>query len=650
MKHKDPFQIDYLEGKEVDRDSHEIAGSWDEALMTGRQDAKEVRTINPLFDYGKIKIFAAIILLVFVMLGLRLLQLQVLAGDEFKQAAAENRFRINTKKTARGIIYDSNRNILVRNVPSFDLVIIPADLSKEKDQRDEILNQVKSHLGMSEDELATLEAGLNYYSYTPVLVERNLERDKALFLQPRLSQWPGVDIEVNTMRHYENATEFSHILGYVGKITEEELTVYEGEDYRTTDWLGKNGLENYYEPQLRGQHGKEQVEVDSQGKVKEVVAVNESVAGSDLILTIDRDFQLKVDELVATSLRGEKSQKAAVVVLEPDSGRILSLVSQPNYDNNLFTEGIASEEYERLITDKDKPLFNRVVNGVYPPGSTIKPVVAAAALEEQVVSEHTVIDDTGSISVPNKYNPDIVYNFVGWNLAGLGPMNVYSAMAESSDIYFYVVGGGYESKDGLGVERLEKYYQKFGLGKATGIDLPNEKKGLIPDPDWKEDVKGEEWYLGDTYHMAIGQGDVLSTPLQVAGWTAAVANDGVVYQPYLVQKTIDNGRNSIKENYPRATKEGLVSKDNIKIVQRAMRETVLSGSGKSLNYLSVTSAGKTGTAQHSGGGDHHAWYTAFAPYENPEVVVTVLVEEGGEGSEIAVPIAGKILEAYFAQK
>ncbi|MBU1177722.1 penicillin-binding protein 2 [Patescibacteria group bacterium] len=650
MTNKNPFHTDYLEGKTIDRDSNEVMENWDEALMTGRQDAQEVRTINPLFDYGKIKIFAAIILSVFIVLLLRLIQLQVFAGDEYKQAAAENRFRVNIKKTVRGIIYDSDKNILVRNEPSFDLLVIPADLPKEEKQRQEVLGKVKLHLAIGEDEFSEVENNLDYSSYTPVPIKRNLERDKALFLQPRLAQWPGVDIEINTRRYYEEAAAFAHILGYVGKITEEELNELGEDDYQTTDWLGKSGLENYYESELRGQHGREQVEVDSRGKVKEVVAVSESVAGSDLILTVDRELQLKVNEIVAAELEKIQSNKAAVVVMEPDSGRVLSLVSTPDYNNNIFTGGVLSEDYERLINDEDKPLFNRVINGVYPPGSTIKPVVAAAALEERVVNEHTIIEDTGSISVPNKYNPDVVYNFVGWNLAGLGPMDIYSAIAQSSDIYFYIAGGGYESREGLGAEKLEKYYQKFGLGQATGIDLPNEKKGLIPTPDWKGETKGEEWYLGDTYHMAIGQGDVLTTPLQVACWTAAVANGGVVYQPYLVQKVVDNSSNSIKEHFPHSMKEGLVSQENIKIVQRAMRETVLSGSGKSLNYLSVSSAGKTGTAQHSGSGDNHAWYTTFAPYENPEVVVTVLVEEGGEGSEVAVPIAGKILEWYFDNK
>ncbi|MFH2105502.1 MAG: penicillin-binding protein 2, partial [Parcubacteria group bacterium] len=529
MKKKDPFHVDYLEDKAVEQNSSEVMENWDEALWTGHQDTKEVRTVNPLFDYGKIKIFSALILFMFLLLLGRLTQLQVLAGDEFRQAAAENRFRINIKKTVRGIIYDANRNILVRNIPSFDLVIIPADLPKEEEERNRILDQVQSQSEIPATEFAAVLEDVNFTSYNPVLVKRNLDREKSLYLQPRLPDWPGVDIGINTMRYYEDALAFSHILGYVGKITEAEFDELQTDDYQSTDWLGKSGLENYYEQELRGQHGKEQVEVDSRGKVKEVVAVNEPVAGSDLILTIDKEIQIKINEIVTDSLEEIGAKKAAVVILEPHSGKILSLTSVPTYDNNVFTGGILSEDYDRLINDEDKPLFNRVVNGTYPPGSTIKPVVATAALEEGIINEHTVIEDTGSISVPNKYNPDVVYNFVGWNLAGLGPMDVYSAVAKSSDIYFYVVGGGYESREGLGAEKLEKYYQKFGLGSKTGIDLPGEKLGLIPTPEWKEKEKGEEWYLGDTYHMAIGQGDVLTTPLQVASWTATVANGGTVY-------------------------------------------------------------------------------------------------------------------------
>jgi len=647
---KDPFQVKYVEGKSIGQNSGGLADNWDEALIEGKGETEEVMTISPLFNYKKIKWIYLGVVLVFLLLLSRLFYLQVLASDTFKQAAAENRFRIQTKKSVRGVVYDTNKNILVRNVPSFDLIMVPADLPKEEADRKQLFVQVESYLELAEGELAEALEGVGLNSYNPLIAKSDIARDQALFLQPRLSDLPGINMEVNARRYYEDALSFSHVLGYVGKITDEEVKEKgESEDYQSTDWLGKSGLEYYYESELRGQNGKEQVEVDSKGKVKEVVAVSQPTAGQDIILTIDKDFQDEVSNILSRNLQSKATNKATAVVLDPRSGEILALVSLPCYDNNLFAEGISIEEYGRLINNKDRPLFNRVVSGVYPPGSTVKPMVAVAALEEGVINVDTTINDTGSISVPNKYNPDIVYNFVGWNLAGLGPMNLYSAIAESSDIYFYVVGGGFEDREGLGVNKLGEYYKKFGLGAKTGIDLPNEKEGLIPTPEWKEKRKGEEWYLGDTYHMAIGQGDVLVNPLQVASWTATIANGGTVYKPFLAKKLIDHNGN-VKEILPRSVNEGFISKDNIKLVQRAMRETVLSGSGKSLNSRSFSSAGKTGTAQHSGDGDNHAWYTAFAPYENPEIAVAVLVEEGGEGGEVAVPITGEILQWYFDHK
>ena len=644
---RDPFQMKYVEGKSIRKDSSELTENWEEALIEGQGEEQEVRTISPLFDYKKIKWFYLVIVLVFFLLIIRLFYFQVLTSDTFKQAAAENRFRIQTKKSIRGVVYDTNKNILVRNVPSFDLVVIPADLPKEESAKELMLSEVESYLEMTEGELSEVLEGVGLSSYNPLVAKSNIDRDKALFIQPRLADLPGVNLEVNARRYYEDALAFAHVLGYVGKITSEELKSQTDQgDYQPTDWLGKSGLEYFYETELRGQNGQEQVEVDSKGKVKEVVAVSQPVTGQDIILTIDKDFQDEVGQILSRNLQSKTTNRAVAVVLDPRSGAILAVVSLPQYDNNLFTEGISTEDYNRLINNKDRPLFNRVISGVYPPGSTVKPMVAAAALEEGVITANTTINDTGSISVPNKYNPDIVYNFVGWNLAGLGPMNLYSAIAKSSDIYFYVVGGGFEDREGLGVNKLGEYYKKFGLGARTGIDLPNEKEGLIPTPEWKEEYKGEEWYLGDTYHMAIGQGDVLVNPLQVASWTATIANGGTVYKPFLVRKMIDSEGNT-KEILPRSTNESFISQNNIELVQRAMRETVLSGSGKSLGSLPFSSAGKTGTAQHSGSGDNHAWYTAFAPYEDPEVVVTVLVEEGGEGGEVAVPIAGEILRWYF---
>jgi penicillin-binding protein 2 len=294
-------------------------------------------------------------------------------------------------------------------------------------------------------------------------------------------------------------------------------------------------------------------------------------------------------------------------------------------------------------------LYNRAISGLYPPGSTIKPIVAAAGLQEGVITPQTIIHDTGAIDVPHKYNPNIVYHFVGWNKAGLGPVNLFSALALSSDIYFYYVGGGYKEFQGLGVENLIKYYKNFGLGEKLGIDLPGEASGIIPTPEWKETTKHEEWYLGDTYHISIGQGDLLVTPLQVAAWTACIASNGKLFRPFLVKKIIDNNGNVMQESKGDIIREGFIKNEYIELVKKGMRETVLSGSAQSLSSLPYEIAGKTGTAQHGGSDKTHAWFAGFAPYDHPKVVILVLVEDGGEGSKVAVPIAGKILDWYFKE-
>ncbi len=645
-----PFELDSIEGREFKEVQDEFEEDWDEALIKGKGETQEVKTIKPLFNYKKFKWLSYILFIIFILFGGRLFHMQIITGEEFQEAAEENRYRIHVKRPSRGIIYDRNKNILIRNVPSFDIVLIPADLPKDEEEKKNLILSLRDQVAISDEELNNILASEQTRSYNSITFKRNIDRDQALQLMIDLNHMPGVNIEINAIREYQDSKNFAHLIGYTGKTTEKEMEQLDQNEYLFNDWVGKNGLEYYYESEMRGRVGREQVEVDSKGKIKEVVAVNQPEAGKDLILSIDQEMQNKISEIVQSKLLTVKTNRAVVVAMDPNSGEIIALVNMPQYDNNLFAQGISDEQYSSLTNDQDKPLFNRAVSGLYPPGSTIKPVVAIAALDEGVVTADTIINDTGSISVPHKYNPDIVYKFVGWDLAGLGPMNIFSAIAKSSDIYFYEVGGGFEDMEGLGVEKLGEYYHKFNLGEKTGIDIPGEKDGLIPNPEWKEKNIGEQWYLGDTYHMAIGQGDVLTTPIQVALWTATIANGGTIYQPHVVKKIIEKNGN-VKEIVPKIIRENFVSDNSVDIARRGMRETVLSGSARMLGTLPISNAGKTGTAQHSGSEeDHHAWYTSFAPYENPEIVITVLVEEGGEGSDIAVPIAGEILNWYYNNK
>jgi len=304
---------------------------------------------------------------------------------------------------------------------------------------------------------------------------------------------------------------------------------------------------------------------------------------------------------------------------------------------------VSQEEYNAFLNDENNPLFNRAISGEVPSGSTIKPVVAAAALQERVISENTSFLSIGGLHIGQWFFPD-------WKAGGHGVTNVRKALAESVNTFFFYIGGGYQDFVGLGVDRLVKYMRLFGLGEKSGLDLNGESAGFVPTSDWKEETKNEAWYIGDTYHISIGQGDILVTPLQVANFTAAVANGGILYRPYLVQSLLDENNQVVKQIEPQIIRRDFIDPYNLQVVREGMRQTVIAGSARSLSVLPVNSAGKTGTAQWSSKKQNHAWFTGFAPYENPEIVITVLVEEGREGSEVSVPIAKEILDWYFSQR
>lgn len=641
---KNPFEFSTfgeIKKKPDSKSGHE----WEESVV----DAGPFRpqTVKLLFDFHKLKWVYFVIFFVFLVIFGRLFYLQIILGDTLRRAAEENRYRIHEVVAPRGVIYDRNNNLLVKNVPAFDVVIIPADLPKGEDKRKKIRDELKLLINLSPEEQENLTKEVNYKSFEPILIKKNIPQDQALILETKLAEFPGVRVEKNPIREYLTSVDFSHILGYVGKISKDDLENDKEQNYQLTDFIGKDGLEKIYEKTLRGSNGKEQVEVDSGGNIIKVVASQKPVVGQNLVLTINRDLQIKAKEFLEQGLKSARAKRGAVIILDPENGEVLSLVSVPSFDNNIFNKSSLGNDYNALISNPDQPLYNRAISGLYPPGSTIKPVVASAGLQEGKITSTTIINDTGSIDVPHKYNPDIVYHFVGWNKSGLGPVNIFSAIALSSDIYFYYVGGGYKDFQGLGAENLYKYYKDFGLGEKLGIDLPGESGGIIPTPEWKKSTKNEEWYLGDTYHIAIGQGDLLVTPLQVAAWTACIASEGKLFQPFILKKIVDNNGDIIQENKSKIIREVAVKNEYFKIVKRGMRETVLSGSAKSLSSLPYEIAGKTGTAQHGGSDKTHAWFVGFAPYNQPKVAILVLVEDGGEGSAVAVPIASKILEWYF---
>lgn len=590
-------------------------------------------------------VFFSIILIGLAILIFRTGYFQLLLNKEYLKLSERNSVRIYPVAAPRGLIYDRDLKLLVNNIPGFNVFLSPQDLPKSKNERDDMIEQICSSLDLNLVEVNKELAEFDFEKSQRILLADNLTPEKILILESRLKDFPPISIEAGVVRQYLYFDILSHVLGYTGKLNKDELKNFPS--YFLTDRLGKDGLEAEYEKFLRGQAGERRVEVDAKGRQIKEIGIKESVAGQNLVATIDLNLQKKIFEELNRILDSLELKKAAAVAVDPRTGQILSLVSLPSFDNNIFERNVDPLDYKKIREDSNQPLFDRVIAGQYPSGSTIKPMLGAAALEEKIVTPSTIINDTGSIILVNQYDPNIIYNFPDWRVHGA--VNIYTAIAQSCNVYFYTIGGGYGKIDGLGISRIKKYLALFGLGQLLGIDLPGEKGGLIPDPEWKESFKNEKWFIGDTYHVSIGQGDLLVTPLQMTMGVAAIANGGKLLSPYLVDKIVDSDKNSIKAFGPHIIREKFINAENLAVIRKAMREAVTSGSARMLDNLSVKVAGKTGTAQVAGQAHENAWFIGFAPYDNPEIVLTIMIENAGEGSTFAVPIAKNIFEWYFSK-
>ncbi len=612
----------------------------------GFSQEKDTRLAETRFKFGRLRFLRVLVLVCFFVLAWRLFSLQILAGESYRQEAEGNRIRTFGIPASRGIIYDRNDNLLVRNIPSFQAVFVPADLPKAEEERIALTGELSEILGQDPSVIYEVFTSADQASREAEILIRNLARDRALILDTKLSSLPGINLLKVPIREYIEGNLLSHILGYTGKISPTEYQERKDKDYFLIDQIGKQGVESSYEEKLRGKSGREIVEVDSRGRIEKILGLQSPQAGKSLKLTIDLELQKKLYEEVRLALDRSDSEKGSAVVLDPETGRILALVSIPVYDNNLFAQGISQSDFNRLTEDPNKPLFHRPLSGEYPPGSTIKPLIAAAALEESVIGPESSFDCSGSLVYHGWAGT--VWRFPDWKAHG--PTNVRKAIAESCDVFFYIVGGGSEAHGipGLGIARIKDWARYFGLDSALGVDLPGEASGLIPDLEWKQEVKGEDWYIGDTYHAAIGQGDILATPLQITTYVASIANRGILYRPKIGYKIIDELTGMEQEIEPEIIRRDFVEPENLKTVRQGMRETVTTGSARRLAGLPVEVAGKTGTAQFTAQGDRtHAWFTCFAPFERPEVVLTVLIEGGGDGDKVAVPVAENVLNWYF---
>lgn len=588
-------------------------------------------------------VFACIALFLFVIIG-QSAHVQVAQGAHYAERAELNRSRIEPVPSERGIVFDRNHVVLSKNLPYFTVQITPADLPKKAADRLQVIGRLAEILELQPTDIdSAIEEFRGYALAVPVAVD--LRHDQAVLLTAEVDELTGVTLVQTTRREYPLTVEtssFSHLLGFQGRVAKADLEKGGGDGYIPTDFIGKTGIERSYETVLRGSYGKRRVEIDASGRTKSIIAEESGVPGNDLELSIDAALQKEVERVLLGRMRYSGKTRGSAIVMNPMTGEILALVSVPAFDNNRFARGISTEDYRTLSENKDNPLFPRAIAGLLPPGSTFKPAVAAAALEEGTVTPATLVRSSGGIRYGAWWFPD-------WKGGGHGLTNVTKAIAESVNTYFYTIGGGYGDIKGLGPEKIDEYAAKFGFGQALGIDLPSEADGFLPTVEWKERTKNEPWYIGDTYHMAIGQGDILATPLQIAEMTAVFANGGQLITPRVVRAFMSkDGRRT--ELPPEVVNPQVVSSSTVQAVQQGMRQTVTAGSARSLGDLPIAVAGKTGTAQWHSKKPNHAWFTSFAPFEKPEIVVTVVVEEGGEGSSISAPIAKDIYAWYFRDR
>jgi len=601
------------------------------------KDQRFVREISE--SKRRILILSFVVSGIFFLLLLRLWHLQILSADDYRNMSENNRLRFVPVAASRGAIMDRNGTVLVSNQPSFSLAVVPQEVT----DRDDLLNRLAKLLGLDRAEMnERWEKGKGRAKYFPIILASNISRDQVEIVEENHLRLPGIEIEMKPVREYASGTLAAHLLGYIGEVSEDELSAKGFEEYNPGDYLGKNGIERSWEKELHGNDGGRQLEVDARGRVLRTVSESYPTVGNSVVLTIDVRLQKEAEKAFG-------DQAGAAVAMDVNTGEVLAFVSNPGFDPALFSGKMPADIWKQYLEDKRHPLENKALSGQYPPGSTFKIITALAGLQEGKIDEKTSITCRGSYDLGTS-------TFNCWNRHGHGVTNLKKALRESCDVYFYQLG------EHLGVDSIAAMAKRFLLGAPLGIGLAHEKGGLIPTAEWKLKRFAKRWFHGETLPVAIGQGYVLMTPIQLASMIATVANEGTVYRPYLVKRIVDADGKPLKEFKPELLGTTGVSADKFKLVKQGLFAVVNEpgGTGGAARLPDVHVAGKTGSSQVVKLRDSkqatpyqyrdHALFVAFAPYEKPEIAVAVVVEHGEHGGSAAGPIAGRILRAWFDSK
>jgi len=603
-----------------------------------------------------LQIFLIVYFILIFVFFLRTFQFQIIQGEKFSLLAEGNKFIIYQIKAERGVIYDQKMNQLVYNQPVFDLICEKNKLPRSETERKKNLKKLSQILKLKNGGVEDIEKKIKESQESTFPIFENLEHQTLIMLETKIRELPGFKTIQNSIRNYKDGEKFAHLLGYLTKIRSEELKK-DPQFYSLFDYVGREGVEKWYEKTLRKNPGKLRIERDAKGNLvsQEIISLPE--VGKSLVLWLDSDLQIKIRKELEKKLKELGIKKASAIAIDPQTGGILAMISLPSFDNNLFSQRMTLEEWQELSNDSLKPLNNRTIIGQYLIGSIIKPLIALAALEEKIISPDKKIDCQGLIEISHHYDPKKSTIFRDWTIHG--PTDLKKAIAESCNIYFYNIGGGYKEKKGLGPTRIKKYLQLFDFGEVSKIDfpVPEYASGLVPDPEWKKKEKKEPWWDGDTYHFSIGQGYILATPLQVVTAFSAIANGGKLLQPQVVKAIVDDKKNIIQNFEPKIIRENFVNPKNLEIIREGMKwattgENSPRASAILLNVLPVSTAAKTGTAQafrKNCQNCYHIWITVFAPYENPKIVLTLMFEDvkGLTSDLVAVPVAKEILNWYF---